>query len=66
MRIKGLILLFMKIYLATKRGKARNKKFNNYELMFKFIDSLKPKSVFPFAAGCVYGGEKQNYMLTMV
>ena len=41
-----------------REEKAKNKKFNNYELMFKFIDSLKPKSVFPFAAGCVYGGEK--------
>ena len=38
--------------------KAKNKKFNNYELMSKFIDSTKPKRVFPFAAGCVYGGKK--------
>ena len=41
-----------------REEKAKNKKFNSYELMFKFIDSTKPKRVFPFAAGCVYGGKK--------
>ncbi len=38
--------------------KANEKKIRNYEIMHKFIDSIKPKSVFPFAAGCVYGGKK--------
>ena len=38
--------------------KAKEKKLRNYEIMYKFIDSVKPKSVFPFAAGCVYGGKK--------
>lgn len=41
-----------------KEKKANDKKFNNYELMFKFIDSTKPKKVFPFAAGGIYGGNK--------
>ena len=38
--------------------KANEKKIRNYDLMYNFIKSVKPKSVFPFAAGCVYGGEK--------
>jgi len=38
--------------------KANEKKIRNYDLMFKFIDSIKPRNVFPFAAGCVYGGKK--------
>ena len=38
--------------------KANEKKLRNYDLMFKFINSTKPKKVFPFAAGCVYGGPK--------
>ena len=41
-----------------REEKLKTKKFNSYELMFKFIDSTKPKRVFPFAAGCVYGGKK--------
>lgn len=41
-----------------RQKKANEKKINNYELMYKFIDSIKPKNVFPFAAGCVYGGAK--------
>ena len=38
--------------------KAKEKKFKNYDLMYNFIDSVKPEAVFPFAAGCVYGGDK--------
>jgi len=41
-----------------KMQKANEKKLKNYELMYKFIKSTKPKRVFPFAAGCVYGGKK--------
>ena len=44
--------------LKDKEEKANEKKVRNYDLMFKFIDSIKPKNVFPFAAGCVYGGKK--------
>ena len=36
------------------------KKIRNYEIMYKFIDSTKPKSVFPFYSGCVYGGNKEK------
>ena len=38
--------------------KAKEKKVRNYELMYKYIESINPKKVFPFAAGCVYGGPK--------
>ncbi len=41
-----------------RSSKANEKKIKNYELMYKFIESTKPKMVFPFAAGCVYGGDK--------
>ena len=41
-----------------KKEKAHEKKLKNYEQMFNFINSTKPKKVFPFAAGCVYGGSK--------
>jgi L-ascorbate metabolism protein UlaG (beta-lactamase superfamily) len=41
-----------------RKLKANEKKVRNYEVMSKFIESTKPNSVFPFAAGCVYGGKK--------
>lgn len=41
-----------------RKKKAEQKKIKNYNLMYKFIDSFKPTKVFPFAAGCVYGGKK--------
>lgn len=44
--------------LKDREKKANEKKIRNYDLMFKFIDSIKPRNVFPFAAGCVYGGKK--------
>ena len=44
--------------LKEREDKAKKKKVRNYDLMLKFIDSIKPKNVFPFAAGCVYGGKK--------
>ncbi len=44
--------------IEEKTIKANEKKLKNYNQMLNFIKSFKPKKVFPFAAGCVYGGSK--------
>ena len=41
-----------------KKIKSEEKKINNYIILKKYIQSLKPKYVFAFAAGVVYGGKK--------
>lgn len=43
----------------TERGAEANwKKLRNYEITTLFAETLKPKWLFPFAAGAIYGGSR--------
>ena len=44
--------------IQEKRIEADHKTENNYEVVKNFVSTLKPKKVFLFAAGAVYGGAK--------
>lgn len=41
-----------------RAAEAEQKKMRNYEITTRFTEILKPKRLFPFAAGAMYGGDK--------
>lgn len=44
--------------LEERATEAEKKKLRNYEVMTQFAETLKPKRLFPFAAGALYGGAR--------
>jgi len=44
--------------VEERTEEAARKKMRNYEVMTRFAETLKPRMLFPFAAGALYGGPR--------
>ncbi|MBT5230247.1 MAG: MBL fold metallo-hydrolase [Methylococcales bacterium] len=48
--------------LEEKKSESNKKKFRNYEIVFNYLETIKPEYYFPLTGGAVYGGKKALMM----